>query len=312
MNKYNIQSLRDLSIESVAERLGLKVNKHKSLCPFHNDTHPSLSFRLATNSFKCFVCGAHGSVIDLAMHVLKVDFNKACEWLAEENNVVLTERQPAQKPRPEKQYPPDTRFLGSLVARPVLNEEAQKFLFEKRQYNPKVIKWLGISSINKPAPCWRYGTPFYDAPSLLFPYRDINGLVQNVQSRYIGQEFGKPRFKFPSNSSIHVFNLPIVKYLKDGEPVYISEGITDCIALMSSGYKAIAIPSATLLKPEDLAPLSGRQLHIWPDRDEAGERMYNQLLSAANGIGCSVIGHNLPEGCKDYSEFYLKKLRHGN
>ena len=37
MDKYDIQKLRDLPIESVAERLGLEVKKHKCLCPFHND-----------------------------------------------------------------------------------------------------------------------------------------------------------------------------------------------------------------------------------------------------------------------------------
>lgn len=304
MDKFDIQKLRELPIESVAERLGLKVTKHKSLCSYHADSHPSLSFK--NNGFRCFVCGAHGGVIDLAMHVLGKSFIDTCEWLANEHNVILSEWKPAVKPK--KEYPPDTRWLSRLVEHPFLNDDARRFLFDERHYNPKVIEWLGISSISQPTACWRFGKPFYDAPSLLFPYKDINGNVLNVQSRYLGTDKTKPRFRFPNNSSIHIFNLPILRYLKPNEPLFISEGITDCIALLSSGHKAIAIPSATLLKPEDLEPLRGRDLHIYPDNDDAGERMYQQLVDVATTIGSCLVRHQLPSGCKDYSDYYLTKI----
>ena len=39
IDNFTIQKLRDLPIEGVAERLGLTVTKHKSLCPFHDDSH---------------------------------------------------------------------------------------------------------------------------------------------------------------------------------------------------------------------------------------------------------------------------------
>lgn len=308
MKKFEIDKLRSLPIESVAERLGLTVTKHKAICPFHQDAHPSLSFRVSTNSFKCFVCGAHGGVIDLAMHMLGKNFIETCEWLANENCIIIEKYPPAVKQI--RKYPPDVQFLSGLVARPTLNEVARCFLFDQRHYNPKVIEWLGISSISQPAPCWRYGKPFYDAPSLLFPYKDINGNVLNVQSRYLGHESDKPRFRFPANSSIHIFNLPILRYLKPNEPLFISEGITDCIAHLSSGHKAVAIPSATLLKPEDLEPLRGRELHVFPDNDPAGERMYQQLVGVATSIDSCLIRHLLPEGCKDFSDYYLKSINH--
>lgn len=312
MNKVEIQKIRDLPIESVAQRLGLEVTRHKAICPFHEDSHPSLSFRVNTNTYKCFVCGAHGGVIDLAMKLLPskgrtggVSFIETCEWLVNENNIIIEKYPPAVKQI--RKYPPDVQFLSGLVAHPVLNEVARCFLFDQRKLNPKVIEWCGISSISQPTPCWRYGKPFYDAPSLLFPYKDINGNVLNVQSRYLGCKSGIPRFRFPSNSRIHIFNLPILRYLKPNESLFISEGITDCLALLSSGHKAIAIPSATLLKPEDLEPLRGRDLHIYPDNDDAGERMYHQLVDVATSIGCCLIRHQLPNGCKDFSDYYLTK-----
>ena len=94
MEKYELQKLRDLPIEGVAERLGLQVVRHKSLCPFHDDHHASLSFSVRRNTFRCFVCGASGGPIDLVMRHLHVDFKEACRWLADENNIILEEWKP--------------------------------------------------------------------------------------------------------------------------------------------------------------------------------------------------------------------------
>ena len=78
--------------------------------------------------------------------------------------------------------------------------------------------------------------------------------------------------------------------------------------MLSAGHKAIAIPSATLLKPEDrdvLAHISkslGVEWHMFPDRDAPGERLFLQLKE----ILPSLIHHQLPLGCKDFGEAYLK------
>lgn len=319
MEKFDIQKLRDLPIEGVAERLGLKVSRHKSLCPFHDDSCPSLTFNVSKNTYRCYVCGAHGGTIDLALKLLPsmgksggVSFLEACQWLANEHNVILTEWQPANK-KPKHEYKLDVEYLSGLVRQPVLNAEAREFLFEKRHYNEAVVRWLGISSISLATPCWRYGRPYYDAPSLLIPYRDVEGNLLSVQSRYLGTPHkggdggGLPRFRFPRGSKCHIFNLPILKLLKEGEPLYLSEGVTDCIALLSAGHKAIAIPSATLLNKEDMELLKhfkAFNLHIYPDKDIPGEKLYIQLLHMANQIGACLTRHSLPEGCKDFSEYY--------
>ena len=307
MDKYELQRLRELPIEAVAERLGLRVQKHKALCPFHPDSHPSLSFNVKKNTFRCFVCSAHGGVIDLAMHMLQKPFRETCEWLANEHNVILTEWQPAVKQH--KEYPLDVEYLEGLVARPVLHDAARRFLFDERRLDPRVVQWLGISSIELPTPCWRYGRPYYDAPSLLIPYRDIDGRLLNVQSRYLGSEKEKPRFRFPRGSTCHIFNLPILKMLRDGEDLWIAEGSTDCMALLSSGKKAIAIPSATLLNHDDMHLFSSSisptsHLHIYPDQDQAGENLYTALLQVATDLKRCLVRHDLPKGCKDFGDFW--------
>ena len=109
--------------------------------------------------------------------------------------MLLEKQEPVVKPKIS--HPPDLEFLSYLVARPTLNEAAKQFLFDERRIDPRVVRWLGISSLSLPTACWRYGRPYFDAPSLLIPYRDPNRQLLSVQSRYLGDIPGKARFKLP-------------------------------------------------------------------------------------------------------------------
>ena len=94
--------------------------------------------------------------------------------------------------------------------------------------------------------------------------------------------------------------------LKPSEPLFICEGASDCWSMLSDGHKAIAIPSATLLKEEDLALLQGVNLHMYPDQDRPGERLFLQLRERLP----QIVRHQLPEGCKDYSDQYVRVKCH--
>ena len=47
--------------EEAAKAYGLRVERHKAVCPFHNDHHPSLSFY--GKVFRCFTCGEKGDAV---------------------------------------------------------------------------------------------------------------------------------------------------------------------------------------------------------------------------------------------------------
>ena len=89
MERYEIEKLRSLPCEGVAQRLGFTVRQHKALCPFHDDHSPSMTFK--KNKFRCWSCGENGDTISLVEKVLGKDFLDACHWLANEHNVILTE-----------------------------------------------------------------------------------------------------------------------------------------------------------------------------------------------------------------------------
>ncbi len=320
MDKFELQRLRDLPIEGVAERLGLQVKKHKALCPFHDDHHASLSFKVSRNTFRCFVCGASGGTIDLTMKVLGKDFREACRWLADEHNVILTEHQPpASNLQPQIQF--DASRYERFFERPWLNNEARRFLFDERRLDGRVVRWCRLTSWQD-----KQGVPW-----LQIPYYDRQGKLVGIQNRNLGSEKGKvkseklataqgncqlasaPRFRFPQGSQCGIYNLPILNLLHEGDDLYITEGCSDCWAMLSAGHKAIAIPSATLLKPKDVellsalasSPNQGRSggvcFHMYPDRDEPGERLFLQLQQVLPNL----THHQLPLGCKDFGEYYL-------
>ena len=67
VNEEWLNDIRATPIEDVAKELGIEVGRHKALCPFHEDRHPSLHFDVKRNRYKCFACGESGDAIDLVM-----------------------------------------------------------------------------------------------------------------------------------------------------------------------------------------------------------------------------------------------------
>ena len=296
MDKFELQKLRDLPIEGVAERLGLRVRRHKSLCPFHADKHPSLSYSVSKNIYHCFVCGAKGGTIDLVMRHLNLDFKAACRWLADEHNVILDAWQPAKADEAPKPF--EASRYERFFERPWLLPEARRFLFEERQLDERVVRWCRLTSWQD-----RRGVSW-----LQIPYYNQDGRLVGVQNRNLVKG-ALPRFRFPPGAQCVIYNLPVLKLLQPGETLYITEGCSDCWAMLSAGHKAIAIPSATLLTQQDIELLSSlhallsTEFHMYPDRDAPGERLFLQLQKVLP----SLEHHQLPLDCKDFSEYYMKE-----
>ena len=203
----------------------------------------------------------------------------------------------------------DTDYLNTLIINPIINAADSHFLYDERKIDPRVVRWLGISSISQPTPCWRWGKAFYDAPSLLIPYRDVDGKLLSVQGRYMGKE-DKPRFRFPRGCQVGMYNKPVIRRLKPGDELWIAEGPSDCWALLSAGHKAVAIPSATSLTKADSSllregPPEGVSPLMYPDNDEPGMKLFEDLKRWFP----QLRGHVLPEGCKDFGEAWRGGIR---
>lgn len=239
----------------------------------------------------------------------------------------------------------DAARYARFFEHPWLNEAACRFLFDERKIDGRVARWCRLSSwTDRKGVNWLQ-IPYFDKEGRLVGIQNRNldfhrksrptdsmdsektgksscptDFTDDTDSKdsedskvSIGSEDGTdseeaPRFRFPYGSQCGIYNLQVLKLLTPGEKLFITEGCSDCWAMLSAGHKAIAIPSATLLKPEDrdvLAYISetfGVEWHMFPDRDAPGERLFLQLKE----ILPSLIHHQLPLGCKDFGEAYLK------
>ena len=61
-----------------------------ALCPWHDDTRPSMQINPARQSFKCWVCDIGGDIFSFLMKIEGVDFREALEMLAERAGIELT------------------------------------------------------------------------------------------------------------------------------------------------------------------------------------------------------------------------------
>lgn len=369
LDKSTTQRLRSLPVEAVAERLGLRVVRHKSLCPFHDDHHASLSYSPSRNTFRCFVCDARGGTIDLVMRHLNMSFPDACRWLANGTNIILDTYRPRTPTADRPARPFDAARYARLFEHPWLSDEARTFLFTERRLNPRVVSWCRLTSWTDRQGTHWLQTPYFDASGQLIGLQNRNldygkqkgdegeedkrsvdkGKQEQgseaKQGRAIDAKQGQgsetkqgqaveakleraidgkqeqaveakpesreaPRFRFPYGSRCTVYNLPVTAMLRPGEPLFITEGCSDCWAMLSAGHKAIAIPSATLLSQadkallRDLAQRLGTSFHMFPDRDAPGERLFMQLREVLPGLQ----HHQLPVGCKDFAEYYVSAL----
>lgn len=217
----------------------------------------------------------------------------------------------------------DVEFYQQMFRQMHLSESGRRFLFEERLLSPEALKVCQIVSTEQSVCMARVGRGVFDGPSLIFPYFDQEGRLVSVQSRYLGKKSPEssfdmnkvsldeakpkeiPRFKFAPGSHRMIYGLDRLKDYPPGEPLLITEGPSDCWTALTLGFHAIAIPSATLFDRSFQALLTGRNLHIFPDQDEAGLSLYFELKKALP----SLVYHQLPEGCKDLSEYYLKLRR---
>ena len=233
----------------------------------------------------------------------------------------------------------DAARYARFFEHPWLNEAACRFLFDERKIDGRVARWCRLSSwTDRKGVNWLQ-IPFFDKEGRLVGIQNRNldfhrksrptdsmdsektgksscptDFTDDTDSKVsIGSKAGTdseeaPRFRFPYGSQCGIYNLQVLNLLTQGERLFITEGCSDCWAMLSAGHKAIAIPSATLLKPEDRDVLAyigetfGVEWHMFPDRDAPGERLFLQLKE----ILPSLIHHQLPLGCKDFGEAYLK------
>jgi DNA primase len=85
------------------------------LCPWHDDTRPSLQINPERQSFKCWVCNIGGDVFTWVMKTEGVEFREALEMLADRAGISLERPKPRHEAAPG--VPGETRRGGAVDKR---------------------------------------------------------------------------------------------------------------------------------------------------------------------------------------------------
>lgn len=137
----------EVSIEDVISQFTEVIRNGpyvKALCPFHNDSKPSLNI-FKNNRWRCFVCNVGGDVIDFVQRVKNVSTREAASWLEKEYSV--------QKDKTQRVFSDDELKKKVYIAKRRLNKLDNYLWTRYREIcakeSPSEEEWQWLSDTEK-------------------------------------------------------------------------------------------------------------------------------------------------------------------
>jgi len=322
---YNTQRLREIPITEVARRLGDTLHRkgasHMTLCPWHDDHHPSLSLVEGTgrNYCHCFSCDQGGDVIAYVMQHQSWTFQEACQWLSAEFciSTLAIPSAPRPKPRPRTgtvKAEPQYTYIPIAMADGLLSTESSLCRCLMRMFRPEAVEWLvgeyliGCYAMN--------GLDDYT----VFPSIDSQGRVCNLKVQHYETDPTSPRFCHSDQTAYWLGKM----WARQGRLPADAQFRSDClfgehllprypdsvVALVESPKNAlfgclsqpqllwVATGSKGMLKREVLQPLRGRDVIVIPDCDAVDEwaQTLKAMADLANFTVSDFCRRMAPEG----------------
>ncbi|QDS98579.1 DNA primase [Adhaeretor mobilis] len=256
------------------------------LCPWHDDSRPSMQVNPERQSFKCWVCDIGGDIFTFLMRIEGVEFREALEMLAERAGVELSQR-PANQSPTDSQFErsnllkalawAEQQFHQALLKSPAA-EPARKYLADRGindesvekfhiGFSPNEWEWLtkrGAAAGFSPAVLERVGCAgkrdsggYYDRfrGRLMFSIRDVRSRPIAFGGRVLPEFAGERDAKYINSPETPLFSKSRELYALDvardgvsreGE-VVVMEGYTDVIMAHQHGIDhAVAVLGTAL------------------------------------------------------------------
>ena len=321
---FDTDRIRTVSITTVAQRLGYKIRRvgfnHVTLCPWHDDHHPSLWLVEGTNKnfCKCFSCGKGGNVIKFVMQSEGCSFKDACQWLSNEFGISTTQGlrpmlslKPSRKPtEPEE---PGYSYIPTEMVDKLVSPENSLCQCLMRLFHPEAVKSvveeyrLGCYSL--------YGSDIYT----VFPTIDIQGRVKNLKVQLYETDITSPRYAKSVKKAYWLGKIWVRDGLLPKNTEYNSKGLfgehllnqypDQTIALVESPKNAIvgalehpellwlAAGNKTAVQRAILEPLRERNVIVIPDRDaiESWRKSISTMNDIANFTVSDFCEHVAPD-----------------
>lgn len=325
-------------VDLISEYIPLvqKGKNYFGVCPFHNDTNPSMSVSREKQIYKCFSCGASGNAFNFIMDYDHIEFKEAIKVLGEKAGVEVQGITVAPKVTKFDRFY-DVYDLANKYFQNNLNskegQKAKQYL-EKRHIDEEIIKEFGIGlSLDKKDTLMNILT----AKDYSIKELDQIGLVSNNHDTYIN------RIMFPLHDiSGHVVGFSgriyddsnLNKYLntketiifKKGECLYnyhiareharklkfiiIVEGFLDAIRLSQIGYKNVIALMGTAMTTEqmNLVKKLSNNVYLSLDGDNPGQNATLNIGEELTKLGMNVKVIEMPSDKKEHDpdEFIIK------
>lgn len=340
---YDLDRLKAIPIKSVAGQFG--TLKHSgstcmTLCPWHDDHHPSLSLveRNGENYCHCFSCGRGGDVITYVEAAMNVDFLDACEWLSNQYGIsTVSDNSYApvvrQKPIVRIDVEPQCDYIPMEMLNSVESVENTLCQCLMQLYEPQKVEWVADE--------YRLGS--YDLfeyeSCTVFPNIDYNGRVCNLKVQWYETDMHSPDFahskkricywlgsmwakngRLPENSHYTTTTL-FGEHLLPMYPtqtVVLVESPKNAIvgALEYPGLLWLATGNKCMLQRKYMEPLRGREVIVIPDRDSI--EPWEQTVSTMKDLAfftVSDICRNVAPADKpkyDIADHIIEKRLKGN
>ncbi len=303
------QIKQSVKISDLAESLGIKVIRGKSLCIWHQEHTPSLSFDDEKGIYKCFGCGEAGDAIALYQKMKNVDFKTACEELDGVKTKPM--EKPTNQPDPE---------LYEIILMHLLEKgrgEAVENYLENRGIDKETADRFMIAGISNLEETKAFlltlrkerliksglvgGNGFvFSHYQLIIPVIE-NGAIVSLRGRSL--DGTEPKYRQPTGIPLPIFNADQVS-----EEVYLTEGEFDAITLCKLGKVAYGICGSNGFKDAFLGHFNACDVILAFDNDKAGRDATKDVSERIKDVANSIRSIELPEGIKDVNECYTKRI----
>lgn len=301
-----------------------KGRNYWAICPFHDDTHASMSISPEKRMFRCFVCGVSGSEANFIQRYEHISYFEALKKVAEINGYQDERLVNKVNVKPiDSKKEPLLKCLSDLTLyyQYALNTEEGKVgldyfesrnLDEKLRYkyklgyafkdgkatcrflqskghSVKTIEDVGIASLS--------GGEYTDRNQgrVIFPIADADGNVVGYSARRIGNSDEAKYVNSPETYLFYksniLYNFHIAKdKARTAGYIYVLEGFMDVFALGKIGIdSAVAIMGTTLTK-EHITMLRSLnvEIRLCLDGDLAGQTAMMNISKALHDAGLEV------------------------
>lgn len=303
-----------------------------ALCPFHEDSNPSMTIVPQKQIYHCFVCKAGGNAFSWMMNYHKMTFRQAMEHLASRAGITLTRLRdqnhegPSDRERILDANSAATRFYRALLKHPEHGTVARQYIEqrgisaemqEQFQIGYAADRWDGLAT-SIPIKGWNLrafelaglvslrqnGEGHYDRlrHRIIFPICDALGRPIAFGGRKIRPEDEPKYLNSPEtavfNKSATLFGLHLAKQaIIASKAAVIVEGYTDVIACHQAGVRNVVATLGTALTVEHVGALKhyAEKVILIYDADEAGQRASDRALEVFLSGGLDVLIAVLPD-----------------